>query len=64
MSYKTGDTVSVNVDTDKKQVTFMHNDKKLPQVIEYQGTYDLKPVVGFGGERNTEQYTIKEWSWW
>ena len=62
--YKTGDIVTVHLDTDKKEVCFGLNGKKIETVVKYHGDYDLQAVVGFGPEKDTEQYTIVDCSWW
>ena len=52
-----GDVVGVFVDTDSREVYFECNGEKIDKVIGYQGSYDLRPVVGFGYEVG-EKYTI------
>jgi len=62
--YATGDIVTVQVDTDQKIVSFQLNDEAIEQCYQYKGAYELVPVIGFGYETDTEQYTLLDCSWW
>lgn len=63
--YKTGDIVTVNLDMNKKCISFSLNDEEISinkrksrLVLKWKGDYEVRPIVGFGRDDNREQYTI------
>ena len=63
--YVTGDIVGIYLDTDKKEVRFSLNEKKITLVSRYEKDCILQAAIGFNYRSdNTEQYTIISYSWW
>ena len=61
--YKAGDMVNINVDMDRKCMSFALNDELVEingdrDILSWDGDYCVRPVVGFGRDDDREQYTI------
>ena len=70
IEYKTGDIITVKLDTNKRciqfglnGVMFQGNKNQDISALQYNGTYDVRAVIGFGSQIN-EEYTIYDYNWW